>query len=403
LSAREEFWPGRPWSKNPKYSQYPLWQERVAAPNEMDADSAKTRDKLAAYLKAEENAKGPWNVVVVLLKSAQASDIGYLNPPGTKSLAPGLDTILSEGVSFTEAIASGSQSMHGQIAALCSLYSFPSFPLMITAPMTNARCLPDIFYAKGYETYFFHAADNQLDNRDVFYQHHRTGHIVGKADYAEGASEAAWGYSDHALFDKALFELKKSRVPFYATILSLSNQPPFRLPSDAPSQINQGQSEREQVFNYMDWAFSTFYREFIHTFPHTIMVVLADQGITYGDQIDAESGKYAAIRNKFRIPFAILTAQMPLELQGKKLSTLVSNVDAPPTILSLLGSTETEQQFMGSDAFSRTNQPIYANWLETFLRISMRADGPLVENVPQPQVDAITAIGQYNLYAPSEK
>jgi phosphoglycerol transferase MdoB-like AlkP superfamily enzyme len=400
IAAREEFLPNHVWSQNLRLAQYPLWQQRVFTPAEPNSPVAKIREEFVRYLKAEESANGPWNVVVVMLGGARALEIGYLNPPGTKGLSPGLDQILPEGISFTEAIATGSHSKHGQIAAICSLYAFPSFPLMIAAPTTNARCLPDILRGHGYETYFFHAADNHFNYQDVFYRHHETKTVIGQADFPKGTSEGAWGYSDHALFDKVLANLKLARAPFYATILGLTNYPPYLLPSDAPIEINREQGKRERAYGYMDWSFSTFYREYMQAFPHTIMIVLADQGVTFEERIITENIDYDSVRRLFRMPFTILTGNMPENLRGTKISTVVSNVDVPPTLLSILGIGETEQQFMGMDAFLRTDHHVYTNWFETFLKVSTTSGKPTVGKVAQISEQTIGAIGQYNLYAP---
>jgi hypothetical protein len=109
---------------------------------------------------------------------------------------------------------------------------------------------------------------------------------------------------------------------------------------------------------------------------------------------------YPNVRSLYRIPFTILTGNMPDGLQGTRISTLTSNVDVPPTILHLLGMDKTAQQFMGVNAFSRNEDPIFTNWFESVLKLVPTGADPTIMKVEPELERGAAAVGNYNLYAP---
>ncbi|MEZ4741728.1 MAG: LTA synthase family protein [Bdellovibrionota bacterium] len=406
LKIRELF-PNRQWSQDSNYEKYPLWQKTISAPADNDtakkSQSIKIKEQLRNFLQKKEHLGEHWNIVIVFLASGSSSDIGFLSENKDEDLMPNMSKIMQTGINFTETIASGTQTRQGQIAAMCSLYSIPGFPLMITSPALNSICLPDVYHTSGYSTFFLHAADNQFDNQLAFYKHHNTTKIIGKPDYPKNTSKGGWGYSDHALFNKTLSTLQGVDKPFFATVLTLTNHPPLTLPSDAPEEIKELKTARQRIIRYVDWAFADFYNKILKMHPNTLIILTSDQGLPiYKGPIQdgLSNSDYTTVKMTHHIPFSIFNNRLPPNLQGVKLNQLVSNTDIPPTLLSLFGKDSISQQFMGMDAFSRKNEPIYTIWFENFLRIQTGADQFTVSKVRSTQVENIATLGHYNHYAP---
>jgi len=273
----------------------------------------------------------------------------------------------------------------GQQASLCSVYALPKPYIQPDMPLTNIVCLSDIFKHRGYETYFICGTNNHFNNRTTFHPYHNIDHLFGKNDFPEAMVRENWGINDADMFNHAVDTLKKAKQPFYASILTLSNHAPKRLPHNAPKFIDRDAFEREKINQYVDWAWGGFYERLKRELPHTLVVLVSDHGMWYDNKFPQVGTTYADIRVVHRIPFVIMTPGMPANLRGQVLNNLVSDVDVPPTILSLLGLGDVPNQFMGMDAFSRLD-PILVAWRFHWRFVHPPAAGLVGKE--QPVVDA---------------
>jgi hypothetical protein len=389
FDLRKLFGEERAWSSSDPL--YPIWQGHVNFPKEL-RDSPEF-NLLRRYIMTNP----PKNVVLVLLESAVAQYISAIHGGHSQYHTPYIDKMIHSNLLFSETFASGAQTKDGQIASLCSLYSIPEFPLMSVAPMTNATCLGDVFAEQGYSTAFFHSADNRFDNKDVFHQHHSTSVVLDGQDFDPKSSRGGWGYSDHALFNLSIERLGKLREPFFSTILTLTNHPPFVVPQDAPAQVREAPSLHHKIIRYADWAFGKFYEDFFARFPNSILVMMSDQGISAGIGVSYLESDYEQVKRLNRMPWIIAAPDLPKPLRGVVFNHRVSNVDLPPTLLNLYGI-DTGNQFMGTNAFVRKT-PIYINWFNELIRISPNFP-PEITQVDPLFVDYLGALGHYNRLKP---
>lgn len=400
---RQEFGAHRSWSD--ESILYPLWQERVATDKPLTAEHERIRRELKEFIAREEKEKGPWNVLVVLLESFRIDGVEGFEPKGKymEGITPAMTKSFKEAVRFTEMMTTGDMTQLGQVAALCSVYSTPEMSVMPHAPYSNLACLPDIFAHAQYETYFFCGTDNNFDNQNKFYPFHKTKHVLGVEDFPN-RPKGNWGISDHAMFTEAAHRLADGPQPFFATILSLSSHSPFRLPEDAPDFIDRKQAPREQVRQYVDWAWGGMMEIIKEKASHTIVVLAADHGVHHqGEAIPRTSVPFDLMRTQYRIPLAFIIPGMPEPIAGSALDNIISLVDLPPTLLNLLGLEETKQQFMGHDAFSR-REPVLINWawLWRWLRFDEHGKNPRLdaEEIPQNRYAYWRTLQSENRFAP---
>jgi len=411
--------PERVWSpQEPEENGItPMWQLKVPSAPVNGNSPAKDlrlllREKLRQYIEAGTKTRGPWNVVLLLQESLRAHELeafGNSEPPYDK-LTPHMSRIFREGVRFTRTINTGIGTRHGQIATQCSLPAFEDFPMMTVAPTARAVCLPDVFKAQGYATLFGYGSTNQFDSQFEFYSAHGVDTIFGSEVFDKTAARARWGISDSALIEKTfeyLNSYKDAGKPFFATILTLSNHGPQKLPDDAPPFIDRTMNEREQLLAYVDWVFGAFYERISRDFSHTIVVTIADHGIWY-ESISGESADMWKILERVnRIPFAINIPGLPAELAGE-VSSITSNMDVAPTLLALLDAGNVGNQFFGVDAFSRTT-PILINIYERTHTLSQGKESAGTESFSTPVemersiADAIGVLPRLNLLAPAKR
>ncbi len=370
-------------------SDFPFWQAKLAE----SPQNPKWRDS-EYELKSLINSQDNWNIVLLVSESLRAHELSSFGAKG-QILDPELNKIVHNSVSFTNVISGGLRTHAGQVLSMCSVYVVFDFGLLNAAPMHNATCLSDIFSQHGYETHFFYGADNNFDNQRDFYTKHRMKYIVGGNDFPKMTPHAGWGVSDKALFDKAVDDLKQSKSPFFATVLTLSNHAPYKLPSDAPSEIKNSKFDvKRQQIQYVDWSTGYFFDRLKKEIPNTIFIMVADHGVFWDEGLMSQIPSYQTLSQVARIPFII---HVPGQSKSIKIDELASNVDLAPTLLSLLGWNNTYQQFVGQNIFSRTG-PVYLDWMSKLLEIN----GPDKEitKIPDQDEEGLAALLQLNLLAP---
>lgn len=380
----------------------PLWQNELPQSAEgSDADIGKALAKLI-----QDDGGEPWNVVLLISESLRAKELhAFGNRDELMStLTPEIDRIAGDGVRFTEVIGAGLRTNYGQAATLCSLYTAEDMSLLSSTPMANAVCLPDVFAARGYETFFFYPANNNFDNQYTFYKYHRTEHVFGEFNMPTTGAKGGWGYSDHALFNFTTETLEKAKKPFFSVVLTLTNHGPHVLPADAPTDaVDRSLPIREQIIRYVDWSTGAFYDDLMKRFPRTIFIMIADHGSRWDDAPPANPFDTVYLRDVARIPWLLVVPGLEDQHRNHVVEKLVSNTDVPPTLLKLLGWNDVAQQFMGEDAFTRTG-PVYTDWQFSFLEVTQSRPGAVsVRPMEQEVEDTLRALGRYNMLAPTRE
>ncbi len=335
---------------------YPLWQRTL--PGMVESPGRQEWEKWRSFLAREGEAKGPWNVVLILGESLRAAEIDE-----RPDLFARLPARLARGVRFTETYSAGMHTSHGQIASQCSVYNAGSLDLMFMAPRARLACLSDIFRGSGRSTYFFYGGDNAFDHQDVFYPLHAMQHVEDRRNFPPDTVKAGWGYSDHAVFNRAVDVLKAEHSPFFATVLSLTNHVPYEVPSDAPpGLLDPSKDDRERILQYVDWSLDDLLARISSELPHTLVIVTADHGIFRGEAVGNHDWSLGSFRTVTRVPLSFWAKDMPPELAGVTFGHVTSTGDIAPTVLSLLGMDDVPNQFMGANAFDSTRERVLMNW-----------------------------------------
>lgn len=277
------------------------------------------------------------NVVVIMMESMSARLMGSFG--NGQHLTPTLDSLYNCGgtMAFDRCYSAGIHTNHGMTA---TLYSFPAlmFRNLMKGTVTPKReGLPTVLHAMGYHNMFFMPHEAQYDNMKAFFTTNGYDEIFSQENYPADEVVNAFGVPDHFLFGysiKAISDRAKSGVPFLATILTVSNHPPYRVPaffkpkSDAPET---------QIVEYADWALGRFLAQARQQPWHdnTIYVIVADHGKIVGKV----GGELPESYN--HIPLVICGPGVP---QGRT-SALAQQVDIMPTLLSLLGASYSYEGF----------------------------------------------------------
>ena len=286
------------------------------------------------------------NVVVILMESMSAN---FMQTFGQKErLTPTLDSLYNHSMAFTHCYSAGIHTNHGMTAAL---YSFPAlmFRNLMKGTVTPHRDgLPTVLKHEGYRTMFFMTHEAQYDNMKAFFATNGYDDIYSQEDYPKEQVVNSFGVSDHYLFSYALNRINrqaKTGQPFFATLLTISNHPPYVI----PAWFKPKSKEKEtQIVEYADHCIGDFLRQASRQewYRNTIFVIMADHGKIVGKV----TGELPESYN--HIPLMIFG---PGIAEGRN-NRLATQVDVMPTLMSLLGTSYTYDGF-GIDQ-TRTERPM---------------------------------------------
>ena len=223
------------------------------------------------------------NVVVILMESMSAS---FLQTFGQKErLTPTLDSLYQHSLAFTQFYSAGIHTNHGLTA---TLYSFPAMMMrnLMKGTVTPHRSgLPTVLKDQGYHNLFFMTHESQYDNMNAFFRTNGYDEIFSQETYPREEVVNSFGVPDHFLFDYALGTINRTaseHTPFMATILTISNHPPYIIPEGMKTRTAKPET---QIVEYADKCIGDFLTAARSQpwYDNTIFVILADHGKLVGE------------------------------------------------------------------------------------------------------------------------
>ncbi len=274
----------------------------------------------------------PYNLVIFLQESLGAEYVGSL---GGKPLTPNFDKLANEGLLFTNLYCTGTRSVRGIEAVVTGFLPSPSESVVkLSNSQSGFFTLAELLKDKGYDTSFIYGGSANFDNMASFFNGNGFENIVDEQDFDNDGKKYAfkgtWGYSDEDLATKAndYFKSQKNK-PFFSLMFSTSNHEPFEFPDGRIKLFDKKKNTVNNAMKYADFSIGKFFElaKKEGYFKNTVFIVIADHNTrTYG--------KHLVPIKKFRIPALIIGPQVP---KGEKYAKLSSQIDIPPTLLSMIG------------------------------------------------------------------
>ncbi|MDR0994773.1 MAG: LTA synthase family protein [Tannerella sp.] len=225
------------------------------------------------------------NIVIVLMESMSADFLSMKAADGSP-LTPCLDSLVRKSYYFPNFFSAGNHTNHGILATLYGLPSLFNKNMMQRANVPLCEGLPDLLESAGYQTMFFVPHAGQYDNIEAFVKENGIRRLYDESDYPTSERVNAWGVPDAYLFKFAEGELAKANrrgQPFFATILTVSNHPPYIIP-EAYRKVSP--APWKQIVAYADAAVGSFVRAASREAwgKNTLFVFLGDHGTITGPQ-----------------------------------------------------------------------------------------------------------------------
>ena len=272
------------------------------------------------------------NLVIILEESLGARFVSSL---GGANLTPELDKLYQEGWGLENLYATGTRSVRGIEAVITGFVPSPSRSIVKLSKSQQQFCtVADILAKENYTTQFIYGGESHFDNMKSFFLGNGFQRIVDFDDIENPEFVASWGASDEDLFnqaDKELTQLSEEEKPFFSLIFTSSNHDPFEIPDGKvmlPTNHKSDKPARDLAIKYADYALGKFIDKAKQSryWQDTIFLVVADHDVrVYGSEpVPIKS---------FHIPAVILNSGFN-QKQDKR---LVSQIDLPVTLLSLIG------------------------------------------------------------------
>ncbi len=295
------------------------------------------------------------NVVFIILESFSALYSARLS--GGDGYMPFLDSLMGQGLCFTNAYANGRRSIDGIPAIVASMPQWMD-EAFITSPYASLpfTSLASILGGQGYRTSFYHGGRNGTMGFDAFAKSAGFQHYVGLNEYDNGEADfdGHWGVRDRPFLQFHAQRLANEQQPFLSTVFTLSSHHPYALPADEASRFAGGTQPIQPTLRYADDALRHYFAT-VRTMPwyhNTLFVITADH--------TADLERTGTQGNKPIDYWVPLIYFGPQWIQPRTEERVTQHVDIVPTVLDLIGYDAPFFAF-GHSAL-RPASPPYAIW-----------------------------------------
>jgi phosphoglycerol transferase MdoB-like AlkP superfamily enzyme len=195
----------------------------------------------------------------------------------------------------------------------------------------NFFTIADLLKQQGYFTEFIYGGESHFDNMASFFIGNGFESVIDQHDYDNPVFTGSWGVSDEDLLNKAHQQLQQKHAegqPYFSLVFTSSNHSPYEFPDGRIELDNPVKHSNTNTVKYADYALGQFFDKAMQSdyWKDTLFLVIADHDLNvFGDAL--------VPIERFQIPGLILGA----DIQPRSIPTVASQIDMPPTLLSLMG------------------------------------------------------------------
>ena len=278
------------------------------------------------------------NVVVLIVESFGREYIGALNKDleggKYKGYTPYVDALIGKSTTFRYSFCNGRKSIDGMPSILSSIPMFVEPFILTPSSMNDYTGLAGILGQEGYETAFFHGAQNGSMGFQAFAQKTGFQHYFGRTEYevAKGTDDfdGTWAVWDEPFLQYYAEEMGKMKQPFMTAVFTASSHHPFVIPEQYKQQFPEGKLEIQKCIRYTDMALGKFFETASKQpwFQNTIFVLTSDHTNM------SDHAYYQTDLGGFCSPIIIYEPSHP---EGQMIDKIAQQIDILPTVLGMLG------------------------------------------------------------------
>lgn len=277
------------------------------------------------------------NVVILIIESFGREYIGALNHDldggQYKGYTPCVDSLIAHSTTFRYSFCNGRKSIDGMPSILSSIPMFIEPFFLTPASMNDYTGIAGILAEEGYQTAFFHGAQNGSMGFEAFAKKTGFQYYYGRTEYeaAHGTDDfdGTWAIWDEPFFQYYAEEMSKMKQPFMTAIFSASSHHPFAIPDKYKQQFPEEHLPIQKCIRYTDMALGRFFATARKQpwFQNTIFVLTSD----HTNQSD--HAEYQSDLGGFCSPIIIYDPSQP---EGHIEDKVAQQIDILPTVLGML-------------------------------------------------------------------
>lgn len=304
------------------------------------------------------------NIVVLIVESFGREYIGALNKDleggKYKGYTPYVDSLISKSTTFRYSFCNGRKSIDGMPSILSSIPMFVEPFILTPASMNDYTGLAGLLAKEGYETAFFHGAQNGSMGFEAFARKTDFQKYFGRTEYeaAHGTDDydGTWAIWDEPFLQYYANEMSKMHEPFMTAVFTASSHHPFVVPEQYQKIFPEEGLEIHKCIRYTDMAIGRFFETASRQpwFNNTIFVLTSDHTNM------SDHAEYQSDLGGFCSPIIIYDPSQP---EGKTEDKIAQQIDILPTILGMLGYSKNYLAF-GIDVL---NTPAEDTWAVNYL------------------------------------
>ncbi len=277
------------------------------------------------------------NVVVLIVESFGREYIGALNKQldggNYQGYTPCIDSLISKSTTFQYSYCNGRKSIDGMPSILSGIPMFVEPFILTPASMNDFTGLAGILRQEGYETAFFHGAQNGSMGFQAFANKIGFQHYYGRTEYEEARGkddfDGTWAIWDEPFLQYYADVMSQMKQPFMTAVFTASSHHPFAIPEKYKKQFPEEHLEIHKCIRYTDMALGRFFEKASRQpwFKNTLFVLTSDHTNM------SDHAEYQTDLGGFCSPIIIFDPSQPVGVMQDKIA---QQIDILPTVLSLL-------------------------------------------------------------------
>jgi len=271
------------------------------------------------------------NIVLFVLESFTADVFEALG--GEKGVTPNLDTVLHQGILFTNIYSQGYRTDQGLACVFSGWPATPNFSVIMQPEKYHGLSfLPKELADAGYHNSFYYGGELDFANMRAYLLNAGISNAHDKSDYPANEMNAKWGAHDEFVMKKQASEISNEQQPFFSVILSLSSHEPFQVPMAPQFPGDDIPSKFKSCCYYTDHCIGNYLQSVKNEpwYKNTLFIFVADHGHIYPRNRKFDEPA------RFHIPIIFYGEVVKPEFRGKEISNVGMQMDLPATILSQL-------------------------------------------------------------------
>ena len=301
------------------------------------------------------------NVVVFIMESYGREYIGAYNT--YKGYTPFTDSLIEKSLTFDLTFANGRKSIDGMPSILSSIPRFIEPFFLTPASMNQVSGLAKELGKVGYESAFFHGAENGSMGFEAFAKSTGYKHYLGRTEYNQDKRfngdkdfDGMWAIWDEEFLQFYALKMSEMKEPFITSVFTASSHHPYEVPErykgiykDEPGDKNI----MHKCIRYVDNALRLFFETAKQQpwYENTIFVLTADH-----TNLNTEP-MYQTELGVCSVPILIFDPSG--DIQPQRRHCIAQQIDIMPTVLNYLGYDKPYVAF-GQDLLNTKDEDTWA-------------------------------------------